>query len=217
MDKTEIMIILDESPSMAGSRDATIKGYNTFLGDQKKEPKPATMSLIKFNENYKIIFVNKPLTEVPELNLDTYVPGSSGTALFDAVGRGVFELGERLRLMPEAERPDKIIVVIITDGEENASREFSLGRVKDMIKLQTETYGWTFVFMGTDIDAYKGGQMLGITTSNIAQYSRGNTGDAYKGLSQATSRSRGADAGSLRSHGMFNDQDKALIENPKKK
>lgn len=215
MDKTSIMIILDESPSMSNARGETVQGFNVFLAEQKANPKPATMSLIKFDRKYTVIYVDKPLTEVPELTLDTYTPGGSSTALFDALGRGIFELGERLRLMPEAERPDKVVVVIITDGEENSSREFSHAKVKEMIKHQTDVYGWTFVFMGTDIDAYQGGQHLGIARSNIAQFSKGNVDGAYKGLSQATSRSRDGSASELQSRGYFISDDKALIEDPK--
>ncbi len=213
MDKTAIMIVLDESPSMDVARDETIKGYNLWLTEQKKDPKPATLSLIKFDRSYRVVFLDKPLHEVPELTLDTYAPGGSGTALFDSVGRGILDLGEALRKLPEAERPDKVMFVIFTDGENNASREFTLDRIQEMVKEQTEKYAWAFFFMGTDIDAYRGASMLGIAASNAAQYSKDATDDAYRGLSQMTSRSR-SHAGPLRG-ASFSKGDKDIIEKGK--
>lgn len=210
MDKTAIMIILDESPSMANARDETIKGFNLFLNEQKKDPKPATLSLVKFHGTYNVVYVDRPLTDVEELTTASYAPGGSGTALFDSVGRGILELGERLAQLSESERPDKVLFVVITDGQENYSRELRGDQIKQMIKEQTEKYSWTFLFMGADIDAYEGAASLGIAASNAAQYSKGASKDAYMGLSNMTSRSRGVE-GPLRSVG-FSKEDKNLIE-----
>lgn len=211
MDKTAIMIILDESPSMSSARDETIKGFNLFLTEQKKETKPATLSLVKFHGQYSVVYMDKPINEVEELTPRTYAPGGSGTALFDSVGRGILELGAKLANLPEAERPDKVLFVIITDGEENMSRELSRNDIQRMVKEQTEKYSWTFLFMGADIDAYQGAASLGIAPSHAAQYLKGSTEDAYRGLSNMTSRSRDGSGPLSRSAG-FSKEDKNLIE-----
>ncbi len=220
MDKTAIMIVLDKSDSMNTARGATIEGFNTFLDEQKKDPRPATLSLVQFDTTYSIGYIDKPLPEVERLTLDTYRP-SGMTALIDAVGRGVSELGERLRQLPEDQRPDKVIFVIITDGQENASKEYTFGQVQAMIKEQTEKYFWNFVFMGANIDAYKAGGHLGIQPQNIAQYSTAKDSDvksAYSGLSKGVLRSRAATNESLSFRGVLSDDDKALIEvDPRKR
>lgn len=213
MDKTAIMIVLDESPSMSSARAETIEGFNLFLAEQKKNPKPATLSLVKFHGQYGVAYIDKPLQDVEPLTDRTYAPGGSGTALYDSVGRGILELGERLAKLPEAERPDKVLFVIITDGEENMSREMTLDRVQAMVKEQTEKYSWTFLFMGADIDAYKGAGALGIQPSNAAQYSKGNTRGAYLVMSSMTSRSRAA-SGPVRGMTLSDDEKKMIEEDP---
>jgi len=213
MDQTAIMIILDESPSMDNCTLETIAGFNIYLNEQKKDPKPATMSLIKFDRAYKVEYVDKPLAEVPELTTLSYKPGGAGTALYDSVARGIIELGQRLSAKPEAERPDKVIVVIITDGQENSSIEFKDGKkVREMVKEQSEKYSWTFVFLGADIDAVQGAASLGISANAAAKYQKGATEGTYAVLSQATSRARGGSAGALRSHGLLSTADKKSIE-----
>jgi hypothetical protein len=212
MDQTAIMIILDESPSMENCTDETIQGFNIYLTEQKKDPKPATLSLIKFDRTYRVEYIDKPLAEAPELTALSYKPGGAGTALYDSVGRGILELGKRLAAKPDADRPDKVIVVIITDGQENSSREFDGNRVREMVKEQTEKYSWTFVFLGADIDAEEGAATLGIAPSAAAKYKKGTGVGTYSVLSNATSRARGGSGGVLRSAGLLSTQDKKSIE-----
>ena len=219
MNKTAIMIVLDKSDSMANAQSATIEGFNTFLDEQKKDPTPATLSLVQFDTTYYINYIDRPLEEVERLTLDTYRP-SGMTALLDAVGRGINELGARLRQTPEDQRPDKVIFVIITDGAENSSKEFSHGLIRSMIQEQSEKYSWNFVFMGANINAYEAGANLGIRKDNVAQYSTARGADvldAYSGMSRGILRSRSASADELQSQGVLSAEDKARIEvNPLK-
>lgn len=166
----EIAVVLDRSGSMGAVRSDAIHGFNTLLEDQKKVPGEATLSLVLFNTNHVTVHENVALDKVPPLTEASYVP-SGGTALLDAVGWTIDSIGKRLANTPEARRPGRVIVAILTDGEENSSREYtSRARVAEMIKHQQEQYGWEFVFLGANMDAFAEAQALNIPVANAASF-----------------------------------------------
>lgn len=167
---TSINVIIDESPSMTSLREATIEGFNGFLTDQQALPDEAILSLTKFNVKVTPTHDCLKLADVPALNKDTYRPGGGGTALYDAVGQTINMTGAKLAAMNEEDRPSKVIFLIMTDGEENSSREFTLEKVQEMVKHQQEAYSWEFVFLGAGIDAFAGGTSLGIRGANTFSY-----------------------------------------------
>jgi hypothetical protein len=173
---THIAIILDESRSMSTCKNDTIGGFNEFLNTQKKIKGEANVTLVKFSDYYKVINDGVEINSVAILNESNYTP-SNNTALLDAVGKTINHIGDRLASMKEKNKPEKVIMVIITDGEENSSREFSKTKVAEMIKHQREKYSWEFLFIGADIDAW--GSEIGIT-SNVS-ISKQNL---YTGFSQ---------------------------------
>ena len=134
---TEIAYILDRSGSMGPLAEASIAGFNQFVAEQRQATGEARLSLVLFDNEYLMPHRSTPLDEVPELNTHTYVPRGS-TALLDAVGRTIDELGERLAATPDLERPGQVIVAIFTDGFENASRIYDSHRIADMITHQRE-------------------------------------------------------------------------------
>lgn len=168
-DETDITIILDRSGSMAKIWDDTIGGFNSFITDQRTELSPAKISLVQFDHDYEPVFAGLPLEQVPTLGRFNYIPRGS-TALNDAVGRAINAAGVRLEAMAEAERPDKIVFVIITDGEENASREFTKGQIKEMIGHQENVYNWLFVYLGANVDAFAEASSYGIAVGSAANY-----------------------------------------------
>jgi hypothetical protein len=111
-----------------------------------------------------------------------------GTALLDAVGFAVSKTGERLAAMDEAARPGEVVMLIATDGEENSSREYTLPQVKDMITAQQDTYGWKFVFIGANQDAFASGSGMGIPVASSANYSVTSTAGAFASASSMVSR-----------------------------
>lgn len=159
---------------MYGLTSDTIGNFNKFLADQKLEPGEAIFTLTTFNGQTNIVHDFISLASVPELNEKTYSP-NGGTALLDALGETINSVGAKLAAMPEEERPSKVIFLIITDGQENASSSFTRSQVKSMIDHQRDTYSWEFVFMGANIDAVAEGASLGITRSNSVTY----TADAF--------------------------------------
>jgi len=156
---TEIVFILDRSGSMEGLENDTIGGFNGFVKKQA-EIGQTSLTTILFDDKYEILHNGVNAGNVTLTDREYFTRGS--TALLDAVGKTINDVGRRLNETAEEARPGKVIFVITTDGLENASREFSYGEVKRMITHQTEKYGWEFVFMGANIDVAKEGDKLGI-------------------------------------------------------
>jgi len=202
-DVTEIVIILDESGSMSTKVNDVIGGFNKFISEQKKVPGEANVTLATFNSpgTYEQVFSRKPLINVEELNTKTYSPGGM-TALLDAVGRTIDYEGECLRNIDEPQRPDKIMFIIITDGEENSSTEYKKSRILEMIEHQTEVYKWQFIYLGANQDAFSEAASMGIPTINALNYVADQKGfvSAYSSMSECVS--------SYRSTGSYTVKDK---------
>jgi len=187
----EIACVVDRSGSMAPLLHDSIGGFNRFLIDQKALPGEARLTLILFDYEYQIVHDSAPITAVPLLNAETYVPRGS-TALLDAVGRTIDTIGQRLSRTPEDQRPAQVIVAILTDGKENASREYTHARVANKIKHQQEQYGWQFVFLGANMDAFAEAKALNIPIQNTASFAATSIGTqtAYETMSRTVSSLR---------------------------
>jgi hypothetical protein len=158
---TEIIFVLDKSGSMGIIREDTIGGFNTFIQDQKELPGDCIFTMATFNTQYDKDFEGKLIESVNELDNASYRP-CGGTALLDAVGRTINDVVTRHSTLGD-EKPGKVMLVVLTDGEENSSIEFT--KVKDvakMVKKQEDT-GWEIIFLGADIDAWGDGRALGFT------------------------------------------------------
>lgn len=166
---TEILFILDRSGSMAPLTEAAISGFNNFLRDQAAEPGQARLTLVLFDDHYETPVSSLPLPEITPLDTTVYTARGS-TALLDAMGRGIDELGQRLATLPEVDRPGTVIVAILTDGEENASQHFSWKDVNRRIRHQSEKYHWNFLFLGANQDAIATAAKVGIQAANSATY-----------------------------------------------
>ena len=151
-DLTDITFLLDRSGSMSSHLKAAIDGFNGFLREQKDTPGNARFTLILFNDGYEVTCPAVPIREVVDLDQSAFVPGGS-TALLDAIGRTIGELGARLASMPEHDRPGQVIVAILTDGEENSSLQFTLADISSRIAHQRDVYNWQFFFLAADQDA----------------------------------------------------------------
>ena len=190
---THISAIIDRSGSMASIKTDTEGGFNSFLTAQKALPGEATISLTTFDTYVETVYRMKPIQEVPAFTL---IPRGM-TALLDAVGMTIRSLGEKLAAMDESDRPEKVIIVIVTDGEENNSQEFTFDAIKQLITQQTETYKWEFVFLGANQDAIQVGGRLGVPKGKSMSYacsSRG-IGSTYDSMTGKVTRMRSAAPG----------------------
>jgi hypothetical protein len=166
---TELAFILDRSGSMGSVAGAAIEGFNHFLHAQQAAPGQARLTLVLFDDEYLMPAASWPVAEVLPLDRTTYVPRNS-TALLDAIGRTIDELGARLAALPDAERPGKVIIAILTDGLENASQRYTWGDVAARIRHQTQVYQWEFLFLGANQDAIATAAQLQIATTNAASF-----------------------------------------------
>ena len=169
-DATHIAVLLDRSGSMGAVKDETISGFNYFLKEQKAVGDNAFFTLVQFDsESTDVVHEARPVRDVPDLNQDTYQP-RGGTPLLDALGATINSTGKTLAAIPEANRPDKVVFVVITDGEENASHKFTKIQVKEMIDHQTAKYNWQFVYLGANQDAFAEAGAVGISMANAADF-----------------------------------------------
>jgi uncharacterized protein YegL len=183
---TEIIIVLDRSGSMSSIVDDTIGGVNTLIKEQAKDAGEIKLTIIQFDNNYEVFVAGKPVKDVPLLDKTTYVPRGS-TALLDAIGRTINEVGLRLSLIREEERPSLVLFVIQTDGQENASHLFTSDKIKEMIAHQKDVYKWQFLFLGADQDAFQG-MSLGLSKSSVYNYFTTDSSQMYRDLSLSISQ-----------------------------
>jgi hypothetical protein len=203
-DLTDISIVLDRSGSMASVWEDTIGGFNSFIEAQRKLPGACSVSAIQFDNKYDTLYTARPVSEAPLLNKETYIPRGM-TALLDAIGRTITNTGARLSALPEDQRPSKVIFVILTDGAENSSREFSREQVFLMIKLQREAYQWEFVFLGANQDAIATAAGLGMAAGSSMTYAANAKGTlrAFASASNYVGQSRAGAADAA-----FSDEDR---------
>ncbi|MEX1119473.1 MAG: vWA domain-containing protein [Terrimicrobiaceae bacterium] len=165
----EIAFILDRSGSMATVTEAAITGFNEFLTAQQKTEGQARLTLVLFDNEYLVPLDSIPVQEALPLDTTTYVPRAS-TALLDAIGITIDNLGARLAAMSESERPGQVIVAILTDGFENSSVKFTWQDISRRILEQTNTYNWQFLFLGANQDAIATASKLNISADNASNY-----------------------------------------------
>lgn len=186
---TEMVFVIDMSGSMSGLESDTIGGFNSIIEEQKKINKEkghrANVTTILFDDKYEVLHNGINIDEIKPMTDNEYVPRGM-TALLDATGKAINVTGDRLRKMDEDKRPGKINIFVITDGGENASREFSGSQIKDMIKHQENKYNWCFNFMGANQDSFTTAKGLGISAHNVANYSSTSLGtrSAYGGMAK---------------------------------
>ncbi len=194
-DLTELVFILDRSGSMAGLESDTIGGYNAMLKKQKAEAGEAIVTTVLFDDDYQLLHDRidirgiKPITEK-----DYYVRGS--TALLDALGRTISKIGNAQRHTSDELRAERVLFVITTDGMENASREYSYAKIRHMVERQQQKYGWEFIFLGANIDAFDTAGRMGIRADRTANYHADSMGTElnFAAVSDAVTQIRGQKA-----------------------
>ena len=165
-DLTLIAALLDRSGSMEDCKRATETSFDELIAKQRSEPGEAIVTLSMFDDEYDNVYANVPIADVGPLTL---VPRNM-TAMLDATGRFITEIGEQLAKLPEKQRPCHVILLIMTDGLENASKEWTYDGVKKLITQQREQYNWTFIFLGANIDAVDVGGRIGVPRATAMTY-----------------------------------------------
>lgn len=187
-DLTDITMVIDRSGSMQSIQSDAEGGINSFIEQQKQEPGEAHVTLVQFDTDYEFVHSGVPIRQVPAFKL---LPRGS-TALLDAVGRAINETGARLAAMEETQRPGLVVFVIVTDGEENSSREFTRDQIRTMVEHQQSAYKWQFTFLAANQDAFAAGGSMGIAQDGIAAYSMGKVRGSWDAAAKKMSRMRKA-------------------------
>jgi uncharacterized protein YegL len=171
----KVIFLLDESGSMSSCKNQTISGFNEYTQTLQKEKKKISVSLTKFNSyGVNIVYSNVPVSNVQPLTNETYQPNGN-TPLYDAIGKTVNKDKEN----------KKTLFIILTDGEENSSKEYQKDAIVNLIKEQEKT-GWSFVYLGADQNAWGHAQGLGLHVGNVMSYDSGNTEKMYSCLAGQT-------------------------------
>lgn len=198
-----IAVVLDESGSMNVCRDTTIAGFNEFVQGQRAATNAGAgyLTLNKFDAPHiKTVFADRPLAEVPTLDNNNYSP-NGGTNLLDAIGYTIDQVNTSLAARRKKDRPG-VIILIMTDGEENSSKTYTTEQIKDMVAA-AEKADWSFVFLGANIDAFKTGATFGMNAFNTVNYSTANMTATMAATSTMTTNMRSAKLAGLDTHAVY--------------
>jgi len=205
---TDITLVVDRSGSMQSIREDAEGGVNSFIHQQQDQPGEATLTLVQFDNEYEFVHRGANVQNVGDYNLH---PRGS-TALLDAVGRAINETGERLSAMAESERPALVVFVIVTDGMENASREFKRSTVKRMIEHQGRVYSWKFLFLAANEAAFAEASGIGIARKHAVRYGKGKTRDAHGVVAGKVARMRVQASRGVEVQSEFTSEERAEME-----
>lgn len=172
---TELVFILDKSGSMSGLEQDTIGGFNSMLQKQKNEDGDAYITTVLFDHDYEIIYDRADIKNVNSITEKEYYVGGT-TALLDAMGRTINYIGKKIADTNEDEHPGKVVFVIITDGMENSSHEYTAKKIKNMVEHQKNKYSWEFIFLGANIDAVKTAEDFGINEDRATNFCADSVG-----------------------------------------
>lgn len=163
--RTEVVFVLDRSGSMGGREADVIGNFNKVIADQKRRPGECTVSVVLFDDTAEVLLNRVPLADVRDLTERDYdVRGC--TAYYDALGRAIRHHVRVQRHLPKERRAEKVLFVVMTDGLENASREYSGAALRRLLAEEQRKWGWEFLFFGADIDAIEAAQHIGIKAEN---------------------------------------------------
>lgn len=216
-DLVELVVVADRSGSMRSIVDAATSGFKEYVTNQSKEAGDAYLTLYTFDDVVERVLDRVDVKDKTTLALvdaktaEWFMPRGM-TALYDAMGQAINDVGLRLAKTPEALRPGKVIVVGITDGAENMSKSFTQAKLREMITEQTSKYKWDFVFIGTNQDAMLTARSIGIAPESALYYSASakGTGGSYEALSGLTTRARFSSFSGVDISASFNNLEREL-------
>lgn len=195
-DYTHLVVLLDRSGSMTSIQKDIIPGFNEFIKKQKEAKGKCTVTLVQFDDQYEKVFDFADLNEFIELNDKNYIPRGS-TALVDSMCKLIEETGQKLSSMKEEDRPEKVLFLSITDGDENDSREFTNEDLKSKIEHQESNYKWQFVYIGANQDAFANATKYGMNINSTINFNATPQGiyAMFNATANASVRYRSADFG----------------------
>jgi len=175
-DKVELIFLVDRSGSMNfnNRKEQVVSEFNKLIKKQRELDGECLISFFQFDDEFEKVFETKNLKDVELMKQVDFVPRGM-TALYDSIVKCINNTGERLKNTKESERPEKVIVAVITDGEENASTENDYSNVKEVIQHQEDKYNWSVVFLSEDLQAVEDSQRMfrSSNTMGVASVGKG--------------------------------------------
>jgi von Willebrand factor type A domain-containing protein len=186
--KTNVIFIIDESGSMMSTASDIRGGFNSYVEKLKGDGNDYSLTAIKFGTKVRPLFANLALNDVPKLTEENYMPLDS-TALYDAIGHGMAVAKEQWGSDAKPYGDDPTLMIIMTDGFENASKEYNKDMIVAEMKKREDAGNWTFTYLGADQDAWGIASDLGFAQGNVLSYASGQTAQVFSRLANATSTS----------------------------
>lgn len=177
IDYTALALVVDRSGSMHSIANDVVGSVKQFIGDQKKNPAKASLTVVQFDHTYEVIHDFEDIQSVDDDKFTKNYSPRGTTALLDAIGRTVFDMKKKIE--SQACPTKNVVIAIITDGLENASTEYTLEKIKGLIK-EHEALGWNFMFLGATLDAINVAQSMGFSSSKSAVYEVGNVKQSFQ-------------------------------------
>jgi uncharacterized protein YegL len=202
-DLTDLTLVLDRSGSMRECLEQAQAGLDAFVAKQQEAPGECNFTVVQFDDVYEFVCKAKPVKEVTK----HVIMPRGWTALLDAVGKAIAETGERIGNMAEADRPGLVVFVILTDGKENVSKEYTKSKIKEMIQHQIEVYKWQFTFLGADQDAFAEAGAMGIPTAAVGNYQKTSGALAFAVAGDNVNRMRAATSKGLAPDNRYTDEE----------
>lgn len=186
-DFTELVFILDKSGSMAGLEKETIAGFNDMLAKQRGVAGDCNLTTVLFDHTYRLLHERRDTSSVKPISEEEYAVGGN-TALHDAIGRTIHKFDDVMRIACAERREGKVLFVIITDGLENSSRDFSAVDIRQAIEHRTSQHGWEFIFLGANMDAVTTAVDLGIARNRAQSFHADKAGVSmnFRALGETT-------------------------------
>ena len=184
-DYTHLVVVMDRSGSMMNIQDDMQGAINSLFAEQAKQPGICKVDLVQFDDRYDIVFQDKLVKDAKAV-----LNPRGMTALLDAIGKTIVSTGNKLKALPEAERPGTVIVAVVTDGMENASQVYTKDRVASLIKQQTDEWNWNFTFLGANMDAVAVGRDYGFDPGQSLTWDPANVAAAGVTMSGYVTRTR---------------------------
>ena len=193
--KTDLVLILDRSGSMHGLERDTIGGYNSMLDKQRDGEGTVRVTTVLFDTDYEMLHNRQDIRTVKPMT-DRQYQVRGCTALLDAIGRTIDRMVRAQRHSRPEDRADKVLFVIITDGMENSSRDYTMQQIRRMIEREKNKFGWEFLFLGANIDAIATASQFGIDADRAVNYHADSRGTAlnYEAVSRAITHIRCSEA-----------------------
>lgn len=206
---THIAMVIDRSGSMQSNWSDVVGGYKQIVKDNKAASGECTFTVAAFDTDYDLV---EDFTDIQEVDENLKVTPRGGTALLDAIGKTINSVGEKLAKMPEADRPHRVMVYILSDGQENSSREFKKEDIEKMIKTQESEYSWVFNYVGATLASVNDAISFGIKSSNSTSYNAENTGNTFSILGEKMLKMRSVSNDQYAATSMWSEEEKDSLE-----